>query len=314
MVKSSGVFPEDFDMLRVFIFSFFFILVANFVKASDLPSVLASQAIYSIDDRHFVDNFSKPKISELSQSVALIVNKEMVTKKFLSSLISAKHLYDQDGTNICRDELFANHFSVNSCTGFLISDDLLVSAGHCFMSQNDCANKNIVFNVRASNESINGYKVSSSSVYECKEILQSVFDSDGIQDYSVIRLKKKVVGRKPLKIRKNGKIHKSDKVFMLGHPMGMALVKTGDAFVNDDSLEHSFKATLDSFEGNSGSPVFNAKTFEVEGILVRGEEDFLKDPTLECYRYQTYNELSGSSIKGEGVSRISDINDFLQNN
>ena len=34
-----------------------------------------------------------------------------------------------------------------------------------------------------------------------------------------------------------------------------------------------FMANLDSFEGNSGSAVFNELTGEVEGILVRGKPD-----------------------------------------
>ena len=302
-------------MKRVFSFSilllFLIIIKTSIVKAAALPSFIVPESVYSIDDRRFVDNFSKPKISELSQSVALIVDKDLVKKNIMSSLIQTRRLTDKNGLNICPDELFATHFSVNSCTGFLISEDLLVSAGHCFMSEDDCANKNIIFNVRALNEVKKGYKVSSSSVFECKEILKSVFDSEGDQDYSVIRLKQKAIDRKPLKIRSIGKIQKRDKVFMLGYPLGMALLQTGSAIVNDISPEHSFKATLDSFEGNSGSPVFNTKTFEVEGILVRGEEDFFKDPSLECYRYQTYNESSQLPAKGEGVSRISEINNLL---
>ena len=35
-----------------------------------------------------------------------------------------------------------------------------------------------------------------------------------------------------------------------------------------------FTANLDTYRGNSGSPVFNAITHKVEGVLVRGEQDF----------------------------------------
>ena len=37
-----------------------------------------------------------------------------------------------------------------------------------------------------------------------------------------------------------------------------------------------FVANLDTYGGNSGSPVFNSDTHEVEGILVRGERDFVQ--------------------------------------
>jgi hypothetical protein len=39
--------------------------------------------------------------------------------------------------------------------------------------------------------------------------------------------------------------------------------------------------SLDTCGGNFGSPVFNATDYKVEGILVRGENDFVSDGT--CY-------------------------------
>ena len=36
-------------------------------------------------------------------------------------------------------------------------------------------------------------------------------------------------------------------------------------------------ANLDTYGGNSGSPVFNAQNNKVEGILVRGETDFVSN-------------------------------------
>ena len=42
-----------------------------------------------------------------------------------------------------------------------------------------------------------------------------------------------------------------------------------------------FVANLDTYGGNSGSPVFNAASYKVEGILVRGENDFVTNGT--CY-------------------------------
>jgi hypothetical protein len=262
----------------------FFILLLLFqaAHAGLIPSIDAPEAIYGHDDRRLVDKKSTPNIAELSKSIALIISKDVVEKKFFYSQINAKLLSDADGINLCLDEKFANHHTVNSCTGFLIGEDLVASAGHCFMSAADCEGKLIAFNVQSKNEIKEGYSVLNQNMYECSEIVNSVFDADGFQDYAVIRLKKKVFGAKPLKLRSTGSITTNDQVFMIGHPMGLPLVSTNKALVNDISNSHFFKATLDSFEGNSGSPVFNSKTFEVEGILVRGEEDFLQDQSLQC--------------------------------
>jgi V8-like Glu-specific endopeptidase len=294
------------QILLLIIFSAFFSVS---VQSKLISDAVNTQAIYGTDERQFISENSDKKIRSLSESVALIIQKDTIEKKFLNSIIKAGLLTDSTGVNLCSDEKFATHHSLNSCTGFLIAPDLVASAGHCFMSADDCANKNIVFQVQAKNETGPGYKVLKNAVYECKEIVKSGFDAMAMTDFSVIRLNKKVIDRAPLKLRRNGAISLGTSVFMIGHPLGLPQVLSSKASVNDVANEHFFKATLDSFEGNSGSPVFNAKTFEVEGILVRGEDDFVEDSAKQCYRYQTYEEAPAGSVslKGEGVNRISDL-------
>ncbi len=288
-------------------------LIVFFNTAFAFGKISNLDAIYGQDNRRFVDQFSSPKIKNLSESVALIISKDSIIKNLFFSSVSAKLLSDTDGINLCIDEKYSNHHTLNSCTGFLIGENLLASAGHCFMNSSDCENKLIAFNVRVKNETSSGYSVLNKNIYECSEIVTSVFDSSGIQDYSVIRLNKKVTGIMPLKLRNVGSLQETDKVFMIGHPMGLPLVATRAARISDLTMPHSFKASLDSFEGNSGSPVFNSETMEVEGILVRGEEDFLLDQTDKCYRYAKYeqNGIDPTSLKGEGVNRILDINSFI---
>ena len=182
------------------------------------------------------------------------------------------------------------------------------------MSTADCEDNLIAFNVLASDEIKSGYRVFNQNIYECSEIISNVFDSNGLQDYAVIRLKKKAKGLKPLKLRASGAVAITDQVFMIGHPLGLPLIATKETSINDISGTHFFKATLDSFEGNSGSPVFNSKTFDVEGILVRGEEDFLQNQPDQCYRYEIYDQGTKDSptLKGEGINRINDILPFIE--
>jgi hypothetical protein len=51
--------------------------------------------------------------------------------------------------------------------------------------------------------------------------------------------------------------------------------------VRDNTPVPFFAANLDTYGGNSGSPVFNATSGTVEGILVRGENDFVSNGS--CY-------------------------------
>lgn len=54
----------------------------------------------------------------------------------------------------------------------------------------------------------------------------------------------------------------------------MALKVAENAFVRYNSNSSCITCNLDIYGGNSGSPIFNSETHEVEGILVRGETDF----------------------------------------
>src|SRR5262249_51918318 len=51
------------------------------------------------------------------------------------------------------------------------------------------------------------------------------------------------------------------------------------AAVRNNAPDAFFVANLDTYGGNSGSPVFNSDTHVVEGILVRGENDFVLQGT-----------------------------------
>jgi hypothetical protein len=60
----------------------------------------------------------------------------------------------------------------------------------------------------------------------------------------------------------------------MGLPSGLPLKLAGGASVSNNQPAAFVVANLDTYGDNSGSPVFNAATQEVEGILVRGENDF----------------------------------------
>ncbi len=98
-------------------------------------------------------------------------------------------------------------------------------------------------------------------------------------------------------------------VFVLGHPSGLPTKFADGANVRDNSLAPSFLANLDTYGGNSGSPVFNAQTREVEGILARGEADFVIRKkcraSLVCPR-------SSNECAGEVVVRTAEFRPLLE--
>jgi hypothetical protein len=150
-------------------------------------------------------------------------------------------------------------------------------------------------------------------VYTCGKIVKRFLAGDpGMNnpagqnlgpDFALIQLDRKVTGHKPLAINRTSSLKKGDGIFVIGHPVGLPLKVAGGATVRDFSKIGYFTSDLDTFGGNSGSPVFNARTNLIEGILVRGDEDFVDSPA-GCTTMATYAQTGG---RGEDVTKISAI-------
>lgn len=280
-----------FAVLGVFLF------LSPMVSASKilpLPS-----AIYGTDDRYLVRNLADQKILELSKSVAAQFNKFAIyaesDEHYLVKNRSLKEVH-----NLCSDQRFAEESSLSQCTGFLVGDDLLVTAGHCVKDKSDC--KEVMFNFDYTQNSNDDdyFKLSKKDTYYCKEVIQSNYGTFARSDFALIKLDRVVEKRKPLKIRRTGMINSKDQLFVIGHPMGMPKMYHGQGNVRSSYGVHNFVTDLDTFSGNSGSPVFNEKTFAVEGILVKGEIDLEYNVSEGCYK----NKICvGLECRGETASR-----------
>ena len=95
-------------------------------------------------------------------------------------------------------------------------------------------------------------------------------------DWALVQLDRPVLNHPSVRIRRRGKISEKSAVHVIGHPSGLPKKYAGNAAVRENDERRYFKANLDTYGGNSGSPVFNSTTHEVEGILVRGETDFVQ--------------------------------------
>lgn len=275
------------------------LLVGGAYKAYCAEDV--NKVIYGDDDRIDVYETLNGIVLESAKSTAAMIDKSIISYTGNIGVIRANSL--QVSIRACPKERFAKQPVAANCTGFLVKNDYVVTAGHCITNEADCAKYNWVFDYAYNTRTSNPLMIAKSSIYNCKRIISRTLDQTTMNDYALIQLDRPVTDRPPLRYRKTGQIGIGTSLYVVGHPSGLPTKIAGGAKVR--VLEKMFfSANLDTYGGNSGSPVFNAKTGEVEGVLVRGDTDYLYDSKRGC-RYSNVNNDAGG--RGEDVTYITNI-------
>jgi len=179
------------------------------------------------------------------------------------------------GRPLCPDEPFINQPDVAICTGFLVAPDMVATTGHCISDSGVCSNMAFVFGFTMTNPSTAVLTFDASEVYFCNEIVARLQTTDA--DWALIRLDRDVSNHAPLVTRRSGKISDTQDLAVIGHTLGLPRKYADNAWVQDNLSPGSFYANLDTYIGNSGSPVINMDNYEVEGILFAGNPDFVAD-------------------------------------
>ncbi len=276
--------------------------LAAFLALAPWTSALAddeAEVIYGDDDRRdLFDSDVSPRMFEAAQATAALVRKETVQNTDGVCKLPAQTYGDT--MNLCQDEPFREQPNPAFCSGFLVGADVFVTAGHCITSDTDCESTLLVFGFGYSSRDKDILNVPEDDVYSCKSIISRAQDAETKSDYAVLRLDRRVAGRTPLQFRKSGQIEQGADVTVIGHPSGLPTKVSAGAKVRTNDNPVFFVANLDTYGGNSGSAVVDSATGLVEGILVRGENDFVSDG--DCRKS---NRCLNDACRGEDVTRTS---------
>lgn len=265
-------------------------------------SYAVDKVVYGVDDRRDIYESKNPLYKTLATSTAAMIStSQVVLQEDGSSNITGGTL-EQEG--ICSDARFAKQMVAANCSGFLVGEDLLVTAGHCIETLADCENNSWVFGYGNPEGEKTAYNIPKKDIYTCTKIISRDLDKVTMNDYALVQLDRKVEGRVPLKVRKSGKISNKAGIVVIGHPSGLPTKIADGGTVRTNKNKYFFQGTLDTFGGNSGSAVFDIKTGLVEGILVRGERDYVGDPVQNCTRPKV---CKVTECRGEDVTRITNI-------
>ena len=275
-----------------------FLALALLVSGQVMASTKQIDVIYGDDNRVDVFESKNSLYVELAKSTAAMISPNNLKASRGEVTISGGTL---EARGVCSSERFSKQISAANCSGFLVGEDILVTAGHCITSEADCKNNKWVFDYKVDSAEQGNVNVSSSNVYSCKKIISRALDQVTKDDFAVIQLDRKT-DRRPLEFRRKGQVTRWSELVVIGHPTGLPTKIADGAHVRSYAGKY-FVANLDTYGGNSGSAVFNAKTGVVEGILVRGENDYVRGPQ-GC---MVSNVCKNDSCRGEDVTYITNI-------
>jgi len=158
------------------------------------------------------------------------------------------------------------------CTGFLVKKDVIATAAHCVLGyalRDLC----FVFGYKMLDPCTAVTQVPNENIYKGNKIIACAYLPMGMgnhrTDWALVQLDREVEGREAVTLSKD-EIASEQPVYVMGYPSGLPLKYAPGAKVRgfEDAF---FTADLDTYMGSSGSPVFNADTHEVIGMVVHGD-------------------------------------------
>lgn len=231
--------------------------------------------IYNHDNRSNVQQ-SSADVRHVAPTVALLTRKHRINA-------SAPLVLDGPPIGpvfgLCHNERFYEEKTLGDCSGFLIADNLLLTAGHCVKSELDCSQRAIVFNHHGNDLT----KLKHSDVYECQSVVARLSQEDG--DLALLRLNRNAahVQADQMLSLEGLSFDAPEDLSILSHPFGMGL-KESRLETPPVSKGYFFHANADVSGGSSGAPVFEAKSKRLLGVLLGGENDLVWDAQNNCAR------------------------------
>ncbi|MDZ4084873.1 MAG: serine protease [Bdellovibrionales bacterium] len=249
--------------------------------------------IYGADNRLEVFEEADASRRDLARSVVAIMSQHSLraTGPVANQVTGSKY---GESNNLCKTEKFYDQLAPAFCSGFLVADNIIATAGHCVQDADFCKDARFVFDFSIDSKGRDPHTVKIEDTYGCKKVLHEEVDGSGA-DFALVELDRPVVGRTPVRFS-SAAPKVGDSVLVIGHPVGLPAKIAGGAKVRRNTPGY-FVANLDTYGGNSGSAVFNETTNEVAGILVRGETDFIRRGACNV-SYQCKDEL----CRGEDVT------------
>ncbi|MEZ4338272.1 MAG: serine protease [Sandaracinaceae bacterium] len=255
--------------------------------------------VYGADDRREVYEVDAAWQALVRGSIVALVSADKIDASDPNDIrLRGSTLGEEMG--LCSDVRFREQPAVADCSGTLIDDDLVLTAGHCVPSSGACSDIRMVFDFHYA-ASGRLETISSSDVFTCERVLVNGL-ADSEVDYAVVQLDRRVGPEHTPAPVVGGRTARTmgDPLTLIGYGTGIpAKVESGGRVTDPRaSTLDNFEASLDAFGGHSGSGVFDSER-RLVGILVGGAEDFAMRG--DCTIYASWAE---GTLPPEGAEAV----------
>lgn len=213
-------------------------------------------------------------------------------------------LHEQHNICLVPQEKFIMQPAIAHCSGFAVSTTKMMTAGHSGLDNNNFKGFYYVFDYIVGTGNVPKKVLPASTVYEGTKI-DPHYDPDKGMDFSFITLNRPIDPRRLRKFESASALDKNVLYHVIGCPGGIPLKLSPNAKILDNSHPTYFTINSDTYECNSGSPVFNSKTQAIEGVLISGGNDYEESTLNPDCRVSATCPIDGCAgpDKGEHVLR-----------
>jgi hypothetical protein len=242
--------------------------------ADSSATVARSTLLSGADDREQVFQLSASAREVVASSAAaLFPSQHVVISAGSTASLRARSASDELG--VCPDEAFADEPSAARCSGVLIDDDLLATAGHCLGADVDavCRQTRVVFGYWYG-DSARALELSNDEVFTCRRV---VTHETANGDFAVLQLDRAVGGRLRPAAPAEDLAQTGAFLRLASHGAGLPLkVELHAEVVEASAAEPLFLAATDTFGGSSGGPLYDEQWRWI-GLAAKGGVDWTWD-------------------------------------